>query len=56
MFGQTFYNGTLRKYVILFGTLFNNIWVNREDESGAVKQSFKIPLSYSPREKLLARI
>mgnify|MGYP003705902349 CR=1 FL=1 len=56
MFGQTFYHGTLRKYVILFGTLFNNIWVNREDENGAVKQSFKVPLSYGPREKFLARI
>jgi hypothetical protein len=56
MFGQTWYHGTLRKYVILFGTLFNNIWVNREDESGAVKQSFKVPLAYGPREKFLARI
>lgn len=56
MFGRTFHHGTLRKYVTLFGTLFNDIWVNREDGSGNVINSQKIPLSYSPREKLLARV
>lgn len=56
MFGNTFYHGTLKKYVVLFGTLFNDIWVNRTDSEGNVKQSFKVPLSYGPREKFLARI
>lgn len=56
MFGRTFYHDTLRKYVILFGTLFNDIWINREDADGNVKQSLKIPLSYGPREKFLAAI
>lgn len=56
MFGTTFYHGTLRKYVTLFGTLFNDIWINRSDASGNVVNSQKIPLSYSPREKMLARI
>lgn len=56
MFGRTFYHGTLKKYVTLFGTLFNDIWINREDGEGNVVNSQKIPLSYSPREKLLARI
>lgn len=56
MFGQTFYNGTLRKYVILFGTLFNDIWINRTDSNGNVKTSLKVPLAYGPREKFLARI
>jgi len=56
MFGQTFYNGTLRKYVILFGTLFNDIWIVRKDAGGNAKTSFKVPLAYGPREKFLARI
>ena len=56
MFGRTFYHGTLRKYVILFGTLFNDVWVNREDANGNVKQVIKVPLSYGPKEKFLARI
>ena len=56
MFGRTFYHDTLRKYVILFGTLFNDIQINREDTSGNVKQVVKVPLAYGPREKFLARI
>ena len=56
MFGRTFYHESLRKYVILFGTLFNDVWINRTDASGNVKQAIKVPLSYGPREKFLARI
>ena len=56
MFGRTFYHDTLRKYVILFGTLFNDVWINREDSQGNVKDVLKVPLSYGPREKFLARI
>jgi len=57
MFGTTFYHSSLRKYVILFGTLFNNIYVNRKDstrEPGL--QTIKVPLSYGPKEKTLARV
>ena len=56
MFGTTFYHGTLRKYVILFGTLFNDIFVNRTNSTGGTVSSFKVPLAYGPREKFLARI
>lgn len=56
MFGRTFYHDTLRKYVILFGTLFNDIWINRESSTGDVEDVLKIPLTYGPRDKHLARI
>lgn len=56
MFGRTYFHDTLRKYVILFGTLFNDVWINREDSSGNVKDVLKIPLTYGPRDKQLARI
>lgn len=56
MFGRTFYHDTLRRYVILFGTLFNDVWINREDSSGNVIDVLKIPLTYGPRDKHLARI
>ena len=56
MFGQTWQHSTLRKYVILFGTLFNNLHVNREDTTGETIQTLKIPLSYGPKEKFLARL
>ena len=54
MFGQTWQHDILRKYVVLFGTLFNNIYVNRDD--GEVKQTLKVPLNYGPKEKFLARL
>ena len=56
MFGQTWQHSTLRKYVILFGTLFNNLYVNRENSAGETIQTMRIPLSYGPKEKFLARL
>lgn len=56
MFGKNFYHALLRKYIVLFGTLFNDIQITREDNSGQPLQTFKIPLSYGPREKFLARV
>lgn len=55
MFGEHFYHGTLRKYVTLFGTLFNNIYVNRTDGSDRIN-TIKVPLVYGPKEKALARL
>ena len=56
MFNQTWYYGTIRKYIILFGTLFNNLYVNREDANGELIQTLKVPLTYAPKEKMLARL
>jgi len=56
MFGKTYYHESVKKYVILFGTLFNDIWINRKDNTGKTIQSMKVPLSYGPREKFLARL
>ena len=51
-----YYHSLLRKYVIVFGTLFNNIYIERFDENGNVAQQMKVPISYGPREKFLARL
>jgi hypothetical protein len=56
MFGQTWSHNTIRKYIILFGTLFDNMYINRENSAGATVQTLKIPLSYGPKDKYLARI
>lgn len=55
MFSQTFYHGHLRKYVVLFGTLFNDIYINREKDSEQIS-TLKVPISYSPKNKINARI
>ena len=56
MFGRTWNHDTIRKYVIVFGTIFNNIWITRDNASGESIQSLKVPLSYGPKEKFLARL
>lgn len=56
MFGNRFYHETTRRYVALFGTLFNDIQITRKDNSGQVVQSMKVPIHYAPMEKILARI
>lgn len=52
-----FYNRTIRKVVVAFGTLFNDIEVIRFTKDGLTpKERFKVPLTYGPKEKYLTRI
>lgn len=56
MLNQKFYHSTIRKTVIAFGNLFNNIVIDRRDDQGDVIQSVRVPLSYSPQQPFLAKI
>ena len=56
MFGNSFYFGTIRKYVIAFGNLFNDIIIQRLDVNGNRIQSILVPLAYGPKEKWLVRL
>ena len=56
MLGTHFYHEIVRKTIIGFGTLFNNIELRRTDKSGNIIQTVKVPLAYGPREKFLARL
>ena len=51
-----FYFSLIRKYVILFGTLFNNIRITRTDAAGNITFLERVPITYGPREKMLARV
>ena len=51
MLGSTFYHQTIRKYVAAFGTIFNDINVERKNSAGAVLERIKVPLAYGPRQK-----
>jgi len=55
MFRQ-FYNESIRKLVIGFGSLFNDIVVKRENADGTTKETIRVPLSYGPKEKFIRRI
>jgi hypothetical protein len=56
MLGQQFYHETMRKIVVSFGTLFNNIQIVRKNSAGTIVQSMKVPLAYGPQQKFLARL
>ena len=56
MLGTQFYHETIRKVIVSFGTMFNNISLVRKDNSGAAIQAMKVPLAYGPREKFLVRL
>jgi hypothetical protein len=56
MFGAPFYFSLLRKYVILVGTIFNNIRITRSDKDGNLTALIKVPVTYAPKDKMLARV
>ena len=57
MFGHgVFYFSTIRKMVIYFGTIFNDLKITRTNADGDVVATLKIPLSYAPKDKMLARV
>ena len=56
MLGTYFYHEIMRKTVISFGTVFNNIHVRHQDNTGKDIGELKVPISYGPRQKFLARI
>jgi hypothetical protein len=53
---QQYYHGTIRKYIISFGNLFNDIVIARLNTAGERVQSIAVPLAYGPKEKFLVRL
>lgn len=53
---EYFYNEIFRKTLIGFGSLFNSIEIRKTDQSGQIISVSKVPLSYGPTQKFLARI
>jgi len=56
MLGTYFYHEIIRRTVIAFGTLFNDINIRHKDSSGDSISQMKVPLAYGPIQKFLARI
>ncbi len=53
---EYFYHEILRRTVISFGSLFNNISIKHKNNSDEVVSVIKVPLAYGPTQKFLARI
>lgn len=51
-----FYHGSIRKLVVAFGSLFNEIYISRKDSNGIEQKKIKVPISYGPKEKFVRKI
>jgi hypothetical protein len=51
-----FYHRTIRKMVVVFGTLFNDLEIVRYTQAGVPKEKWKVPLTYAPKERFLTAI
>lgn len=51
-----FYFDLIRKYIITFGTLFNNIYISKQDKDGGEVLRQRVPITYGPKDKALARV
>jgi hypothetical protein len=55
MFTNIFYHGTIRKAILAFGTIFNDISVVRRDKFGREIERIKVPAKYGPTESYLIK-
>ena len=53
---EHFYHQSIRKVVVSFGSLFNNIYITRQDDSGKELERIKVPISYGPQQKFMRRL
>jgi hypothetical protein len=52
-----FYHQLTRKYVVLFGTMFNEIFlIKRNRDTGVELERIIVPITYAPKEKYLVRL
>jgi len=49
-----FYNGSIRRMVVAFGSLFNQIYIDRAESSGTKRML--VPIAYAPKEKYKVRL
>jgi len=56
MLGTYYYHEIIRKTIIAFGTLFNQIYIKHKDGDGDPYSEMRVPLAYGPTQKFLARL
>jgi hypothetical protein len=56
MLGTYYYHEIIRKTIVSFGTLFNDIHIKHKNNSDNVISDLKVGLSYGPMQKFLAKI
>jgi hypothetical protein len=49
-----FYNGSIRRMVVAFGSLFNQIYIDKAESNGT--KTLLVPIAYAPKEKYKVRL
>lgn len=56
IFGHDYYHATIRRYVIMFGNIFNEMTCDRYNSDGTLNQKLNVPISYGPKQKTIERV
>lgn len=56
MLNNKFYWGTIRRCIVAFGNMFNDITIDRLDSSDSPAKTIRVPISYAPKQRFLTRI
>lgn len=56
MLGTYYYHHIIRKTIIAFGTVFNQIYIKHQDANNETYSELRVPLAYGPMQKFLARL
>ena len=56
MLGTYYYHEIIRRTIIAFGTVFNGLTIKHKEQDGSTFSDFRVPLSYGPSQKFLARL
>lgn len=56
MLGQYYYHEIIKKIIISFGTLFNEIYIRHQNNQDQSISDIKVPIAYGPTQKFLARL
>ena len=51
-----FYHALIRKYVTLFGYIFDDMRIERFDSAGNETELISVPITYGPKDKMMARV
>ena len=56
MLGKYYYHQIIRKTIVSFGTLFNEIYIKHKNNDDDIISDMRVPLGYGPTQKFLAKI
>jgi hypothetical protein len=51
-----FHHSLLRNLTISFGSIFNNLYIRKTEDDGAIIDEYRVPLSYANKDRFISKI